>query len=110
MSIIKFNFKINPFGFYYSIVHLSIGIFGAKILVDYAKYRFNCWYIWFWIFASMIGDIIFPILTRCGSQFSLGDTFFSKYYSMHQIIIKIWALITYYNVGDHCMNFWLNFI
>lgn len=95
-----------------SLYEFFLGVAEAVYVSKYDKYETECQGIWGWIVAACVINICVPIFTGCGATKLIKDkkeensNAIVQLLQAGQLVVGIWAVVTYYNINSTCHNFW----
>jgi cell division protein FtsL len=90
-----------------SLFAFSLGISEMVFINFYPHMQSKCENIYNWILAASFINIIIPIITACGIRSLDASETGGQFLQIAQIIIMIWATITYFHIDSFCLDLWL---
>jgi hypothetical protein len=90
-----------------SLLAFSLGISEMVFINFYPHMQSKCENIYNWILAASFINIIIPIITACGLRSLDENETGGQFLQIAQIVIMIWATITYFHIDSFCLDLWL---
>jgi len=91
-----------------------LGIIEAIYLDRYSQYKLQCYYVWEWLVAGCVINIVIPLLARFGITFNRwNDDDIKKIklrinaFQIAQLIISVWAAVVFFDPNKECRDYWL---